>query len=224
VVGAGAGGLLTAARLARLGYRTLVAERLGYLGGRASTRDVDGFKVNNGAIVIETGGITEQTFAEAGAVVERGGQPAEVGAGVVISDVGPAATVRLIGPGNLPPEYTEAVTRADRPCAMISVNFASTEPLLAAPGLLSFARARHAGRQPVERRRRRQGVRQRRHHRLRRDSPAGSGPSRRPLPAGQRLAARLAAGVSTGMLATSVLLRSGSRAAANRVISTHAMT
>src|SRR6478609_351294 len=67
VVGAGAGGLLTAARLTRLGYRTLVAERLGYLGGRASTRDVDGFKVNNGAIVIETGGITEQTFAEVGA-------------------------------------------------------------------------------------------------------------------------------------------------------------
>jgi phytoene dehydrogenase-like protein len=63
VVGAGAGGLLTAARLARLGYRTLVAERLAHLGGRASTRDVDGFKVNNGAIVIETGGITEQTFA-----------------------------------------------------------------------------------------------------------------------------------------------------------------
>jgi phytoene desaturase len=70
VVGAGAGGLLTAARLARLGYRTMVAERLGYLGGRASTRDVDGFKVNNGAIVIETGGITEQTFAEVGAAFD----------------------------------------------------------------------------------------------------------------------------------------------------------
>ncbi len=37
VIGAGAGGLLTAARLAHLGYRTLVAERLGYVGGRAST-------------------------------------------------------------------------------------------------------------------------------------------------------------------------------------------
>jgi phytoene desaturase len=70
VAGAGAGGLMTAARLARLGYRTLVAERLGHLGGRASTRDVDGFKVNNGAIVIETGGITEQTFAEVGATFD----------------------------------------------------------------------------------------------------------------------------------------------------------
>ena len=73
VVGAGAGGLMTAARLAHLGYRTLVAERLGHVGGRASTRDIDGFKVNNGAIVIETGGITEQTFAEVGAAVRRPG-------------------------------------------------------------------------------------------------------------------------------------------------------
>jgi phytoene desaturase len=297
VIGAGAGGLMTAARLAHLGYRTLVAERLDQVGGRASTRDVDGFKVNNGAIVIETGGITEQTFAEVGAdfevrmpappilyriggkdvdvtgggwgfllsrltrqgarvlagladarsdeglpdsqlstadwlnrftkneavhgiframcgsvfavgpdelparvfltyftrksafkkfgfcprgtvgiweslawtitamgsevwlaaevrslttaggvvtgaVIERDGQTAQVGARIVISDAGPAATVRLLGPDVLPPDYTGAVKQADRPCAMISVNFASTEPLLTAPGLLSFASTR----------------------------------------------------------------------------------
>lgn len=301
VIGAGAGGLMTAARLAHLGYRTLVAERLEHLGGRASTRDVDGFKVNNGAIVIETGGITEQTFAEVGAefdirvpdppilyriggkdidvtgggwgfllsrltrqgarvlaglaearrdeglpdgqlstadwlarfttnesvhgifrsmcgsvfavgpdelparvfltyftrksafktfgfcprgticlweslaavitaaggqvwldsevrsitmadglvtgaVIDRGGQRgvqrAEVAARVVVSDAGPAATLRLAGPDNLPAGYADAVKHANRPCAMISVNFASTEPLLAAPGLLSFARTR----------------------------------------------------------------------------------
>ena len=297
VVGAGAGGLLTAARLAHRGYRTLVAERLGHVGGRASTRDVDGFKVNNGAIVIETDGITQETFAEVGAafdvrvpdppvlyriggkdvdvtgggwgyllsrltrhgakllsgladarrdeglpdeqlstadwlsrftrneavhgifrsmcgsvfavgadelparvfltyftrksafktfgfcpqgtigiweslaktitaaggqvwlrtevrsltlenglvtgaVIERGGQAERVRARVVISDAGPAATVRLVGDGNLPPGYTDAVKRADRPCAMISVNFASREPLMTAPGLLSFATAR----------------------------------------------------------------------------------
>jgi len=67
VVGAGAGGLFAAARLAHAGYRTLVVERLDEVGGRASTRDIDGFKVNVGAIVIEVGGITEQTFAEVGA-------------------------------------------------------------------------------------------------------------------------------------------------------------
>jgi phytoene desaturase len=284
VIGAGAGGLLTAARLAHLGYRTLVAERLGHVGGRASTRDIDGFKVNNGAIVIETGGITQQTFADvgaafdvrmpdppilyriggkdvdvthgakvlagladarrdeglpdgqlstadwlarftkneavhgifrsmcgsvfavgadelparvfltyftrksafkkfgfcpqgtigiweslaeaitaaggqvwtraevrsltladglvSGAVISRDGQVAQVSARVVISDAGPAATVRLVGEDRLPAEYTAAVKRADRPCAMISVNFASREPLIQAPGLLSFASAR----------------------------------------------------------------------------------
>ena len=297
VVGAGAGGLLTAARLAHRGYRTLVAERFGYVGGRASTRDVDGFKINNGAIVIETGGITQETFAEVGAafdvrvpdppvlyrisgkdvdvtgggwglllsrltrhgakllggladarrdeglpdgqlstadwvlrftrnaavhgifrsmcgsvfavgadelparvfltyftrksafktfgfcpqgtigiweslaktiiaaggqvwlrsgvrsltlenglvtgaVIERDDQAERLQARIVISDAGPAATVRLVGDRNLPPGYTEAVKRADRPCAMISVNFASREPLMTAPGLLSFASTR----------------------------------------------------------------------------------
>lgn len=67
VVGAGAGGLFAAARLAHAGYRTLVVERLPKVGGRASTTEIDGFKVNDGAIVIEVGGITEETFAEVGA-------------------------------------------------------------------------------------------------------------------------------------------------------------
>src|ERR1700740_3383733 len=67
VIGAGAGGLFTAARLAQRGYRTLVVERLDKIGGRASTDDIDGFKVNNGAIVIEVGGITQQTCEEVGA-------------------------------------------------------------------------------------------------------------------------------------------------------------
>lgn len=67
VVGAGAGGLFAAARLAHAGYRTLVVERLAKVGGRASTTEIDGFLVNDGAIVIELGGITEETFAEVGA-------------------------------------------------------------------------------------------------------------------------------------------------------------
>src|SRR4029453_13099488 len=67
VIGAGAGGLFTAARLTHLGYRTLVVETLDKVGGRASTDDIDGFKVNTGAIVIEVGGITQQTCEEVGA-------------------------------------------------------------------------------------------------------------------------------------------------------------
>jgi phytoene dehydrogenase-like protein len=70
VIGAGAGGLCAAARLAHQGHRTLVVERLDQVGGRASTHDIDGFKVNNGAIVLELGGIMEQTFAEVGATYD----------------------------------------------------------------------------------------------------------------------------------------------------------
>ncbi len=296
VIGAGAGGLFTAARLAHRGYRVLVVERLGKVGGRASTDDIDGFKVNNGAIVIETGGITEQTCREVGAafdirepkppllyriggkdvdvtgggwgfllskltrqgakllaglgaarsneglpadelstadwvrkftrnesvqgifrnmcasvfavsseelparvfltyftrksafkrfgfhpegtiglwralaeVVARhggevrlnteveslpvvdgqvgnavlrpagGGESQIVRAAVVVSDIGPAATVRLAGPGAFGDEYLSLVKRADRPAAMISVNFASQERLIDVPGMLSFA-------------------------------------------------------------------------------------
>jgi phytoene desaturase len=294
VIGAGAGGLFTAARLAHQGYRTLVVERLAKLGGRASTDDIDGFKVNNGAIVIETGGITEQTCREVGAafdirephppllyriggkdvdvtgggwgfllsrltrhgarllsglgaarsdsglpedevstadwvrkftgsesvqgifrnmcasvfavsseelparvfltyftrksafkrfgfhpdgtiglwralaevVTRHGGQvrlnteagslsvvdgqvsqvmlrgPAGdevVRARVVVSDIGPAATVRLAEPGAFGDEYLSLVKRADRPAAMIAVNFASQERLIDVPGMLSFA-------------------------------------------------------------------------------------
>ena len=297
VVGAGAGGLFAAARLAHLGYRTLVVEQLDRVGGRASTYDIDGFKVNNGAIVIEVGGITEQTFSLVGAkfdvrmpkppmlyhiggkdvditgggwglllsqltrqgakvlngigaarqdsglpdaelsmedwlsrytrnesvhgvfrnlcssvfavsseelparvfltyftrksafkkfgfcpkgtigiwqalaetitrnggevwlnskvhtltiidgqvssaLIRRDEETIEVSCQFAVSDVGPAATVELVGPENLPSDYRGLIERGDRPCAMISVNFASQERLVKAPGLLSFATTR----------------------------------------------------------------------------------
>jgi phytoene desaturase len=297
VVGAGAGGLFTAARLTHLGYRTLVVERLEHVGGRASTRDIDGFKVNNGAIVIELDGITQETFEEVGAkfdvrrpsppilyriggkdvdvtgggwgfllskltkqgaklvsglgaarkddglpedqmttaewvskytknesvhgifrnmcgsvfavgsedlpakvfltyftrksafkkfgfcpegtigvwnslaenitagggeiwmsssvrsltvsdgrvtgaVIERDGETVEVTTRVAVSDAGPAGTVGLLGADDLPADYLEAVRRGDRPTSMITVNFASRERLVEAPGMLSFAKTR----------------------------------------------------------------------------------
>ena len=294
VIGAGAGGLFTAARLAHRGYRTLVVERLDKVGGRASTDDIDGFKVNTGAIVIEVGGITQQTCEEVGSpfdireprpallyriggkdvdvtgggwgfllgkltrqgaklvagigaarndaglpedqistaewvsrytknervhgifrnmcasifavgsedlparvfltyftrksafkrfgfhpegtiglwrglagVVEshggevwlstaatkivcdggrvtavemiRAGEKVSTAAPVVVSDVGPAATVKLLGEDNVPADYQDLVKKGDRPTAMISVNFASRERLVDVPGMLSFA-------------------------------------------------------------------------------------
>lgn len=297
VIGAGAGGLCAAARLTHLGYRTLVVERLEHVGGRASTRDIDGFKVNNGAIVIEVDGITEQTFDEVGAkfdvrrpdppilyriggkdvdvtgggwgfllskltrqgakllqglgaareddglpadqlstadwvakytknesvhgifrnmcgsvfavgseelpakvfltyftrksafkkfgfcpqgtigvwqsladtivdnggevwlssevtsltvtegqvtgaLIERDGESVAVSTRFAVSDTGPSATVGLVGAEHFPSDYIERVREGDRPCGMITVNFASREPLIEAPGMLSFAKTR----------------------------------------------------------------------------------
>ncbi len=296
VVGAGAGGLFAAARLAHAGYRTLVVERLDKVGGRASTTDIDGFRVNDGAIVIELGGITEETFAEVGAefdvrapevpvlyrvgskdldvtrggwglllssmtrsgakllsgigaarkdddalpgeelstadwvakfskneavqgvfrnmcasvfavgseelparvfltyftrksafkrfgfcpdgtigiwealaatvtarggeiwlssevealrvhdgrvtgaTVVRDGERVEIATSVAISDVGPAATVELVGAEHLPVDYREQVRAKDRPCSMLALNFASQERLIDVPGMLLFSR------------------------------------------------------------------------------------
>lgn len=297
VIGAGAGGLFTAARLARRGYRTLLTERLDKVGGRASTTDIDGFKVNDGAIVIEVGGITQQTCEEVGAAfeirepvppilyriggkdidvstggwgfllgqltrqgarlargigaarhdsglpeeeistadwvrtftrnegvqgifrnmcasvfavsaeelparvfltyftrksafkrfgfhpegtiglwkalaeafeknggelwlqapatrihvengavtgvtVERAGREQTVSAPVVVSDIGPSATLGLAGSALFPADYVDLVRSRNRPCAMITVNFASREPLVSVDGMLSFARTR----------------------------------------------------------------------------------
>ncbi|WP_183097279.1 phytoene desaturase family protein [Nocardioides pelophilus] len=295
VIGAGAGGLFTAARLQHQGYRTLVLERLDKVGGRASTTEIDGFKVNDGAIVIECGGVTERSCREldvpweirepsppilyrikgkdvdvtgggwgfllqkltrqgaklvsgigaarkdddalpedelsladwvsrytrnegvhgifrnmaasvfavgsedlparvfltyftrksafkrfgfhpegtiglwralAAAIERDGGEVrlsteverilldgdrvtgvvlaggATVSAPVVVSDVGPAATLELLGEAEVPADFRETVKSNDRPTAMITVNFASRERLVEAPGMLSFATSR----------------------------------------------------------------------------------
>ncbi|WP_405496745.1 phytoene desaturase family protein [Nocardia sp. NBC_00511] len=297
VVGAGAGGLCAAARLSNHGYRTLVVERLDRVGGRASTDEIDGFRINSGAVVIELGGITEQTFTEVdakfevrpadppilyringrdvdvtsggwgllisqltrhgaqlltgigaaradgglpdrelstadwvrrytkhdavqgifrnmcgsifavgseelparvfltyftrksafkrfgfcpegtigmwkalaevvernggqvwldteaerltvedgrvtGARIRRGGESLDVACDFAVSDIGPSATLDLVGPEHFPSDYIGTVLQGDLPCGMISVNFASREPLISAPGLLSFARTR----------------------------------------------------------------------------------
>lgn len=52
----GAGGVSAAARLTQAGYRTLLVESLERVGGRASTREVDGFLLNSGAPAIERDG------------------------------------------------------------------------------------------------------------------------------------------------------------------------
>lgn len=79
VVGAGAGGLCAAARLASVGKRTLLIDDHDYLGGRAGTEIIDGHKVNIGAIALELGGVFEETFEMAGAPLNiREPKPATV--------------------------------------------------------------------------------------------------------------------------------------------------
>jgi phytoene dehydrogenase-like protein len=74
--------------------------------------------------------------------VLRNGERVTINAPIVVSDVGPAATVSLLGEDNVPADYQEQVKKADRPTAMISVNFASRERLIDVPGMLSFAKSK----------------------------------------------------------------------------------
>ena len=77
-----------------------------------------------------------------GVELRRNGEKVSLAAPVVVSDVGPAATVALIGEDNVPPAYQDLVKKGDRPASMISVNFASQERLVDVPGMLSFAKSR----------------------------------------------------------------------------------
>lgn len=70
VIGAGAGGLCATARLAKAGFSTLLLETHDRLGGRAATEEIEGFKVNIGAIAIELGGVFEETFDTVGAPLD----------------------------------------------------------------------------------------------------------------------------------------------------------
>ncbi len=70
VIGAGAGGLCAAARLAHDGHRPLVVEGRDRVGGRASSIHKDGYTINTGAIAIEYGGVLEETFRTVGAPFE----------------------------------------------------------------------------------------------------------------------------------------------------------
>jgi hypothetical protein len=74
--------------------------------------------------------------------VIRDGASITVHAPVVVSDIGPAATIKLLGEDNVPTDYQDLVKKGDRPTAMISVNFASRERLVDVPGMLSFATSR----------------------------------------------------------------------------------
>jgi len=60
-------GLSAGALLAHHRYKTLVVEKLPFLGGRASSYEYQGFTLPTGSLYVETGGVVERTFREVGA-------------------------------------------------------------------------------------------------------------------------------------------------------------
>jgi phytoene dehydrogenase-like protein len=94
VIGAGVGGLCAAARLAAGGWRVLIVEREPRVGGRASTEEVEGFKLPTGGVALELGGPMERLAREAGArydvrepgvgvIVRAGGRSLDTTSGVM---------------------------------------------------------------------------------------------------------------------------------------------
>lgn len=98
VVGAGVGGLCTAARLSAGGRRVLVVERLRHLGGRFSTREIDGFKLPTGAFMIATDDPLAWTFRDLGLplpVREATERPSYLIAGELV-DIGERGGLRTL--------------------------------------------------------------------------------------------------------------------------------
>ena len=78
----------------------------------------------------------------ASATIRRGGEDVIVRPEIVISDVGPAATLGLLGEDRVPSDYAADVRARNRPCSMIAINFASRDRLIEVPGMLSFSKTR----------------------------------------------------------------------------------
>jgi phytoene desaturase len=70
VIGAGIGGIATAARLARAGHRVTVLEKASGPGGRVHQVTRDGFTFDTGATMFLMPGLFRQTFAELGERME----------------------------------------------------------------------------------------------------------------------------------------------------------
>ena len=74
-----------------------------------------------------------------GVEVQHNGELVKIATDLVISNAGPKATVALAGAANMPQEYVALVPNL-RPSANIVVNFATREPLLDAPGIVTFGK------------------------------------------------------------------------------------
>lgn len=84
-------------------------------------------------IVVENGTVR-------GVVIEQNGQTAMIESDIVVSNAGPKATVALAGAANMQ-GYAARLPEL-RPAANIVINFATREPLMAAPGIVTFGKTR----------------------------------------------------------------------------------
>ena len=75
-------------------------------------------------------------------VIRRGGESLRIPASIVISNAGPKATVALAGEAQFPADYLRQVREDLKPAANIVFNFASREPLITAPGIVTFGKTR----------------------------------------------------------------------------------
>ncbi|CEJ14777.1 Pseudooxynicotine oxidase [bacterium YEK0313] len=75
-------------------------------------------------------------------VIRRDGESLRIPASIVISNAGPKATVALAGEAAFPADYLRRVREDLKPAANIVFNFASREPLIAAPGIVTFGKTR----------------------------------------------------------------------------------
>jgi len=101
----------------------------------------DGIRAKGGEIWLNAP-VTRITVADgvaSGVEVMRDGVLHRVDAKVVISNVGPAATIALAGEDALGAEYVAKARRILRPAANIVVNFATQKRLIDQPGLITFA-------------------------------------------------------------------------------------
>ena len=71
VIGAGLGGLSAGSILAKRGKKVLVLEQSGQIGGCCSTYDVNGYKYDIGASVVEMMPIIDKTFEEFGTTFKK---------------------------------------------------------------------------------------------------------------------------------------------------------
>jgi phytoene dehydrogenase-like protein len=72
VIGGGMAGLTAACYLARAGAGVTLFEKAPYLGGRAATREFDGFLFNRGGHALYTGGAASRVFEELGITYGHG--------------------------------------------------------------------------------------------------------------------------------------------------------